>query len=686
MNVKEKIDYLREQLNYHNYQYYVLDDPKLPDVEYDKMMRELEQLEQDNPQYYSPTSPTQRVGGEVTKAFKKVAHLAPMLSLANAFTEKEVKDFETANENDLNISNIDFSCEPKFDGLAISLVYKDGHLVSGVTRGDGLIGEDVTQNVKTIKNIPLDITAQCKQQGLPVPSLLEVRGEIVMFRKHFEELNERNRSLGLKTFANPRNAAAGSLRQLDSKITAQRKLSFFTYALGQYEGLEFDKDDQTHSENMKLLNSIGFPLSEYNRVVKGNELMQYFEDMGRRRDSLPFDIDGCVYKINNIGLQKKAGFLSKYPKWAKAHKFPAQEQLTKLLDIVVQVGRTGALTPVAKLEPVAVGGVIVSSATLHNEDEVNRKDIRIGDTVIVRRAGDVIPEVVSSVSEHRKLDFVKFKMPSSCPACGSPVVKSEDEAIYRCTGGIKCKSQLVGKIQNFVSRKAMNIMSLGDTIIEKMVEMDLVRDVDDLYKLTIEDLKQIPLIQDKSGLKILVNIEKSKEQPVHKFLFGLGIRQVGETTAKDLMKYFKTLDNLQKATKEDLLHVEGVGETTANEIIKFFEDEYNQKVLLNLKEFGLGANELEVSGSNELSGKTFVITGSFDISRDEIKAMIEAMGGKCAGSVSKKTDYVLAGAEAGSKLAKAKELNIPIIENEAVFEFLDKVKSQDVQNDNGLKP
>ena len=656
MNIKEKIDYLREQLNYHNYQYYVLDDPKLPDVEYDKMMRELEQLEQDNPQYYSPTSPTQRVGGEVTKAFKKVAHLAPMLSLANAFTEKEVKDFETANENDLNISDIDFSCEPKFDGLAISLVYKDGHLVSGVTRGDGLIGEDVTKNVKTIKNIPLDITTQCKQQGLPVPSLLEVRGEIVMFRKHFEELNERNRSLGLKTFANPRNAAAGSLRQLDSKITAQRKLSFFTYALGQYEGLEFDKDDQTHSENMKLLNSIGFPLSEYNRVVKGSELMQYFEDMGRRRDSLPFDIDGCVYKINNIGLQKKAGFLSKYPKWAKAHKFPAQEQLTKILDIVVQVGRTGALTPVAKLEPVAVGGVIVSSATLHNEDEINRKDIRIGDTVIVRRAGDVIPEVVSSVSEHRKVDFVKFKMPSSCPACGSPVIKSEDEAIYRCTGGIKCQSQLVGKIQNFVSRKAMNIMSLGDTIIEKMVEMNLVKDVDDLYKLTIEDLKQIPLIQDKSGLKILVNIEKSKEQPIH------------------------------NATKEELLNVEGVGETTANEIIKFFEDEYNQKVLQNLKEFGLGLNELESSNSNELTGKTFVITGSFDVSRDEIKAMIEAMGGKCAGSVSKKTDYVLAGAEAGSKLAKAKELNITIIENDAVFEFLDKVKSQDLQNENALTP
>lgn len=678
--IKTEIEELRSLIDYHNRQYYVEDNPVIPDYEYDQLMQKLIQLEKDHPEFYSPNSPTQRVGGEATSQFPKVAHLNPMLSLENAFTEKQVQDFESSNEKDLDTDKIEFSCEPKFDGLAISLVYENGEFVRAVTRGDGTIGEDVTANVRTIKSIPLNIGKRCKELNIAIPQLLEVRGEIVMLRKHFEELNEENRKNGAKTFANPRNAAAGTLRQLDPKVTAKRKLSFFTYALGKTEGLDFESEGHKHSVNMELLKSIGFPVSDYNKVVVGYEaLMQYFEDMGKKRDGLPFDIDGCVYKVNDIELQKKIGFASKYPKWAKAHKFPAQEMLTKIIGIDIQVGRTGALTPVARLEPVSVAGVVVSNATLHNQDEINRLDIRVGDTVIVRRAGDVIPDIVGSTTVHNENDNTpKFTMPTSCPVCGSAVIPQG--AIHRCSGGIKCKAQLVGKIQNFVSRSSMNIMALGDEIVENLVDLKIVKDIDDLYELKAEDLKKVPLIMDKSANKILANIEKSKEQPLHKFLFGLGIRQVGEKTAKDLINAFGSIEAVQKADKEALLKVDGIGEATATEIIDYFKDEYNFAVVEHFKQLGVGVGEYKNNNADLLAGKTFVITGSFSVSRDVIKERIEKLGGKIAGSVSKNTSIVLAGDAAGSKLEKAISLNIPIIEGEKVLNYIEEYESKITQS------
>lgn len=671
-----RIEKLREELNYHNMQYYVYDDPQIPDVEYDKLMHELQALEQKYPETYSVNSPTQRVGGKVLDKFEKVQHLAPMLSLSDAFEEEEITQFENFNEKMLNTSDLEFSCEPKFDGLAISLVYEDGVLVRAATRGDGNFGENVTENVRTIKNIPLDITSKCKELNINIPHLLEVRGEIVMLKEDFEKLNEKQRNLGQKTFANPRNAAAGSLRQLDSKITAQRKLTFFTYALGKEDGIDLETNDRTHSQNMEFLNKLGFPVSKYNAVVKGKEgLLNFFKKIGEIRDSLPFDIDGVVYKVNSIALQKEIGFTEKTPRWGKAHKFPAQEQLTKILDIEVQVGRTGALTPVARLEPVAVGGVIVSNATLHNLDEIERKDIQIGDIVRVRRAGDVIPEVVGAVLSERK-NTRKFVMPSTCPCCGSPVVKPHGEAVARCTGGLICKEQLKGELSHFVSRKAMNINNVGDAIIEKMVDLELIKNPADLYDLTKEDLLKIDLIQDKMATKILNNIEESKNRNVQQFVFGLGIRQVGEGTSKDLMNYFGNLKNLEKATKEEILSIKGIGEATADEVVAFFSNQRNIEIIQRLNNKGVGLDTIQANDEDlPLSGKTFVITGSFDISRDEIKKQIEDLGGKVSSSVSKKTDYVFVGAEAGSKLTKAQELNLNIIENEEVFNFLKNYKN-----------
>lgn len=666
----EKADLLKRILTSANEAYYVLDEPFLPDVEYDQYMRQLVSLEAQYPDLDDPTSPTRRVGGRVSEKFEKVEHLHPMLSLSDAFETEEIDQFEGFIEKQLDKGGIEYACEPKFDGLAISLVYENGKLVRGATRGDGVFGESVTDNVRTIKNIPLDITEKCKQQDIPVPELLEVRGEIVMLKKDFEALNENQRQQGLKTFANPRNAAAGSLRQLDSSITAKRKLTFFAYALGKEEGLGLEKEGHKHSENMELLGKIGFPISPYNKVVKGKEgLISFFDEIGRIRDDLPFDIDGVVYKVNDIDLQKELGFRERTPRWGKAHKYPAQEKLTKLLSIDIQVGRTGAITPVARLEPVNIGGVVVSNATLHNLDEIIRKDIQIGDIVRIRRAGDVIPEVVSSVPEKRQ-NTVKFELPSHCPSCGSPVIKPAGEAVARCTGGLVCKAQLIGHLEHFVSRKAMNILNVGGAIIEKMVESDLIKTPVDLFELTKDDLLKLELIGDKMAEKILANVESSKTREPHQFLFALGIRQVGESTSKDLIKHFSSIENLSQATKEEILKVEGVGEATADEVYNFFQNEKNKVILDRFFQHGIGLQEVVENTNQQLAGKTFVITGSFDISRDEIKQQIEALGGKVAGSVSKKTDYVFAGSEAGSKLTKAKELNLNIIENEAVFEFL----------------
>lgn len=680
-----RIEQLRDELNYHNMQYYVYDDPVIPDIEYDKLMRELKGLEEKYPEKYSPISPTQRVGGKVLDVFEKVEHLAPMLSLSDAFEDEEITQFENFNEKLLKTSDLEFSCEPKFDGLAISLVYENGVLVRGVTRGDGLFGENVTENVKTIKNIPLDIRQKCKEQNIDIPELLEVRGEIVMLKKDFETLNEKQRNNGQKTFANPRNAAAGSLRQLDSKITAQRKLTFFTYALGKEKGIDLETDDRKHSENMNFLNQLGFPVSQYNKVVKGKEgLLNYFSEIGKIRDSLPFDIDGVVYKVNSIALQKEVGFTERTPRWGKAHKFPAQEQLTKILDIEVQVGRTGALTPVARLEPVAVGGVIVSNATLHNLDEIERKDVQIGDVVSIRRAGDVIPEVVRVVLEQRN-NTKKFKMPSTCPCCGSPVVKPQGEAVARCTGGLICKEQLKGQLSHFVSRKAMNINNVGDAIIEKMVDLDLIKNPADLYDLTMDQLLKIDLIQEKMATKILNNIEESKNRNVQQFIYGLGIRQVGEGTSKDLLNYFGNLNNLKRASREEILAIKGIGEATADEVVAFFLNKRNVEIIERLNAKGIGLDHIETKSNDlPLSGKTFVITGSFSVSRDEIKKDLEMLGAKVSGSVSKKTDYVFVGAEAGSKLDKAKELNVPIVENEEVFNFINQYKNNEVKDNTTL--
>lgn len=673
-----RIDELRNVINRLNTEYYVYDNPSLPDIEYDKLRRELVKLEEQYPEKHSPNSPTLKVGGEVLDKFEKEKHLYPMLSLQDAFEEEEIEQFERLNEKELNQSNLEFACEPKFDGLAMCLIYENGILTKGITRGDGIQGENVTNNVRTIKNIPLDITQNCLDKGIPVPTLLEVRGEVVMLRKDFEALNEKQREKNQKTFANPRNATAGSIRQLDSKITAERKLTFFAYALGIEEGIDLEQNGRKHSQNMEFLHSIGFPVSPYNKVVYGKEgLLEYFKEIEKIRDDLPFDIDGVVYKVNDINLQKKMGFTDRTPRWAKAHKYPAQEQLTELLDIEIQVGRTGALTPVARLKPVQVGGVEIANATLHNAGEIERKDIKIGDIVIVRRAGDVIPEVVAPVvSERKGRNLKSFVMPTNCPCCGSLVVKPEGEAIARCSGGLVCSQQLKGQLEHFVSRKAMNIQNLGEAIIEKMVDMEIIKNPADLYDLTMEDLLKIDLIQEKMATKILNNIEKSKERNVQQFVYGLGIRQVGEGTSKDLLKHFGNLEALRHATKEEVLKIKGVGEATADEVVAFFQNPKNESIIERLQAKGVGLDHIVSNVANILEGKTFVITGSFSVSRDEIKKEIEELGGKVSGSVSKKTDFVLAGNEAGSKLTKAQELNVPILQNEEVFEFIQEKKQQ----------
>lgn len=686
LRVKE----LTEELNEHNHNYYVKDEPTIPDIEYDLLIKELEKIETDRPDLLFKTSPTQRVGGEVSSKFEAVAHLAPMLSLNNILpnddetqeAHKELFDFTKSIKDVLNKpdENTEYYCEPKYDGLAMSLVYEKGILSRGVTRGDGMIGEDVTSNIKTIKTVPMDIRRGFLNRGEEVPEILEVRGEVLMPREDFEKLNDYQRSIGGKTFANPRNAAAGSLRQLDSKITAKRGLAFFAYALGVADG--FDKG-LTHSESIEHLTNIGFKTSGFSRIAKGSsELIKFFEEVGGKRDVLPFDIDGVVYKVNSYQEQSKLGFVSKAPRWAKAHKFPAEEKLTKLIAIEVQVGRTGAITPVARLEPVAVGGVVVSNATLHNMDEIEKKDVRIGDYVRIRRAGDVIPEVVGPDISKRPLDAKKFVMPSSCPVCGSPVLKPEGEAVARCSGGLVCKAQLTGSLQHYVQRRAMDVDGLGDTHIENLVENELVKNPNDLYKLTLEQWLTLPRMGEKLAVKIMGNLNSSKERPLNKFLYSLGIRQMGEQTAKDLANNFGTLDKIISATKEDFLAMSGVGPATADELSAFFHNEKNQKILNDLKESGVRPLEVQkkaiqtpANGVDEFTGKTYVITGTLPtMGRDEAKDLLEARGAKVSSSVSKKTYAVLVGADAGSKLAKAQELGVPVIDEDA-FKLLISGKS-----------
>jgi DNA ligase (NAD+) len=658
-DVKSKIKDLSKTLEKANFDYYVSQSPTLTDQEYDKKFKELSELEEKYPEYASPDSPTKKVGGYVENSFEPVTHERPMLSIGNAFEEEDIEKFAANAKKDLNEVNVEYAVEPKFDGLALSVVYEKGFLTLAATRGDGTTGENVTENVKTIKDIPWDIRPYFQQNGLPIPDRLEVRGEVIMTHKVFKEINEKAVATNGKTFVNPRNAASGALRNLDPRVTAKRKLSFFTYGLGVCEG--FDEADN-HYDTLQLLKKIGLPVSDLAKKVKGKQgLLDYYEHIGSIRDNLPFDIDGVVYKVNSYKLQEKWGFLNREPKWAKAHKFPAQEAFTIVQGIDVQVGRTGSITPVARLKPVYVGGVTVSNATLHNMDEINRKDVRIGDIVAVRRAGDVIPEVAFVAVDKREpgKQYKKFVMPTTCPCCNSPVVKEDDKAIYRCSGGLVCSAQLKFSLVHYTSRLAMNIESLGEKVVELLVENELVEDITDFYKLQKQDLLTLPLFGEKKANNVLENIEASKQNiELNRFIYALGIKEVGESTAKLLAKKFQSLENFMNAREEDLISIKDVGPVATKSVIAFLNDDRNIKILNELGSLGVWPKPVLVNTQlNVFEGLTFVITGTLSKGREEFKKIIEDMGGKVSGSVSKKVNYVLAGENAGSKLTDAEEIN-----------------------------
>jgi DNA ligase (NAD+) len=688
---KQHVAALRELLHHHAHRYYVLDDPELPDAEYDKLFRELQALEQEHPELQSTDSPTQRVGGKVLDGFIKVRHQVAMLSIR---TETDIEatgaqNFDARVRRELSLAEdapaIEYVAELKFDGLAINLRYENGVLVQASTRGDGEIGEDVTQNIRGVNQIPLKLPKD-------VCPVLEVRGEVYMRRDDFEALNERQRekiAKGMKnekTYVNPRNAAAGAVRQLDPAISRQRPLSFFAYGWGEMTPAEQGGPDfATHLQAMMTLRAWGFPVSDHTTLCTGAaDLVVFHERVGKMRDQLPFDIDGVVYKVNSFALQKQLGFVTREPRWAVAHKFPAQEQLTTVEAIDVQVGRTGKLTPVAKLAPVFVGGVTVTNATLHNEDEARRKDVRVGDTVIVRRAGDVIPEIVgvAPASAQREPEVQRgpiFTMPSHCPVCGSDAVREEGEADYRCTGGLFCKAQRKEAILHFAQRRAVEIEGLGDKLVEQMVDGNIIQTLPDLYKLGLTALAGLDRMAEKSAQNIVAALEKSKQTSLPRFLFGLGIRHVGEATAKELARYFGKLDGIMgetaetAATVEQLLDVPDVGPIVAESIHTFFQQPHNREVVEQLRACGITWTEGEPAAQTPkpLAGKTFVITGSLPtLGRDDAKDMLEAAGAKVAGSVSKKTDYLLAGAEAGSKLTKAQELGVTVIDEAQMLEMV----------------
>ncbi|HZW21970.1 NAD-dependent DNA ligase LigA [Noviherbaspirillum sp.] len=665
---QERAAWLKAELNRHNHAYYVLDNPTIPDAEYDKMFRELVELEQAHPDLITSDSPTQRVGGKPLPQFEQVRHTVPMLSLNNAFGEEEVTAFDRRVRDGLQtVHEIDYSAELKFDGLAISLRYENGVLVQAATRGDGTTGENVTANIRTVKAIPLRLHTDAP------PAVLEVRGEVLMYKSDFARLNERQREAGQKEFANPRNAAAGSLRQLDSRITAQRALRFFAYGIGVLEGADLPA---SHSALLDWYASLGLPVCKERAVVKGAPgLLDFFHGIGAKRKQLPYDIDGVVYKVDRVEQQAVLGFVSRAPRFAVAHKFPAEEAMTVVQEIGVQVGRTGAITPVARLVPVFVGGVTVTNATLHNEDEVNRKDIRIGDTVIVRRAGDVIPEVVSYVPELRTESVRKFVMPATCPVCGSPIVRPEEEAIARCSGGwVKCAAQRKGGLLHFVSRRAMDIEGLGEQLIDQLVDRQVITTAADLYRLGLTSLAELDRMAEKSAQNVLNALEKSKSTTLARFIYALGIRHVGEATAKELARHFGNLDAFLAASEEQLLEVADIGPVVARSITAFLADGLNRELIEQLRAAGIHWPESEpvAEAPKPFAGKTFVLTGTLpNLKRDEAAEKIEAAGGKVAGSVSKKTSYVVAGEEAGSKLEKARELGIPIVDEAGLLRLLE---------------
>ncbi len=669
VSLAEQAARLRSEIERYNIAYYVLDAPIVPDSEYDRLFRQLQELEKAHPELVVPDSPTQRVGGLPLAQFDKVEHKIPMLSLQNGLSEEEIAAFDKRISDELDGENVEYEAELKFDGLAVNLRYENGLLVQAATRGDGTSGENITSNIKTVRTIPLRLS------DLAPPEVLEVRGEVLMFKKDFHDLNRRQRENGQKEFVNPRNAAAGSLRQLDSQITATRQLRFFAYGLGELKGSPLP---QSQSALLDWFVQLGIPVCDERKVVKGFKgLMGFFNRIEEKRESLPYEIDGVVYKVNSIAEQQKLGFISRAPRFAIAHKFPAQEVLTEVLDIDVQVGRTGAITPVARLKPVFVGGVTVTNATLHNEDEVRRKDVRIGDTVIVRRAGDVIPEVLAVVPERRPADAREFVMPTVCPVCGSPIIRPEDEAIARCSGGwIKCPAQKKGGLLLFVSRKALGIEGLGEQLIDQLVDKNVINDAADLYTLDLETLTQLDRMAEKSASNLLGELEKSKKTTFARFLYALGIRHVGEATARALAAYFGNLANLRQASEEQLLEVADIGPIVASSIKQFFSDERNLALVDKLLGVGLHWPEHEMKEKPEelpLQNKKFVLTGTLpSLTRDAAAEIIRNLGGKVSSSVSRNTDYVLAGSEPGSKLAKAEELGVRVIDEN---EFLQLVKN-----------
>ena len=667
-SVPQRIAHLRGEIERHNDQYHTLDAPLITDAEFDAIFRELQTLEIQYPSLATPDSPTQRVGATPRLSFTQAVHRSPMLSLNNAFNDEEVRAFDVRTSETLGVTEVEYSVEPKFDGLAVTLTYRDGIFVQGATRGDGEVGEDVTQNLRTVRNLPLRLDSG--RLAKPIP-LIEIRGEVLMFKVDFISLNRQQADKGDKLFANPRNAAAGSLRQLNSRITSRRHLSFLAYGAGAVEGFILP---DTHAEQLECLQKLSVPVPQERRVVHGLDgLLAYYREIGELRNKLPYEIDGVVYKVNIISQQTRLGYVSRAPRFALAHKFPAEEALTTVLDIEVQVGRTGALTPVARLAPVFVGGVTVTNATLHNEEELRRKDIRIGDTVSVRRAGDVIPEVARILLERRPVDAREFNMPRTCPVCGAHVTKQPDEAIWRCSGGLFCPAQRKQALLHFASRRALDIEGLGEKLVDQLVEQQLVHTPADLFKLSLQALAQLERMGEKSAQNLLDAIEHSKQTTLARFIYALGIRNVGEATAKELARHFATLDNFMMADEIRLQLVPDIGPVVAQSITTFFAEPHNIEVIAQLRAAGVQWPEQAENAVQllPLNAKIFVLTGTLtSMNRDEAKSRLEKLGARVTGSVSHKTDYVVAGAEAGTKLSKAQELNINVLDEQQFLQLL----------------
>jgi len=666
---RKKLESLRDQIRHHNYRYHALDDPEIPDIEYDRLLRELQALEAEHPELVTPDSPTQRVGDAPISAFGTVQHELPMLSLGNAFSEDELREFHRRVLDKLELDDqaeLKYAAEPKLDGAAVSLLYENGVLIRGATRGDGTTGEDITHNVRTIESIPLRLL------GKAYPDRLEVRGEVFMPKAGFDEYNNKARAAGEKTFFNPRNAAAGSLRQLDPKLTAERPLDMYAYSVGVTSGGTLPG---RHSEIIDQLQEWGIKVCPERRVVTGADgCLEFYKNIGARRDALSYEIDGVVYKVDSLDMQAELGFVSRAPRWAVAHKFPAQEELTEVEAVEFQVGRTGAVTPVARLKPVFVGGVTVSNATLHNIDELHRKDVRVGDTVIVRRAGDVIPEVASVILGRRPSGTRRVQLPKKCPVCKSHVAREEGETVARCTGGLFCAAQRAEALKHFVSRRALDIEGFGGKLVEQLVAADRLKTPADIFQLSTKELSELERMGEKSANNLTASIQASKSTTLSRFLYALGIREVGDATAAGVAAHFGKLKNVISATDEELQSVADVGPVVASRIRSFFDEQHNLDVIDRLQEYGVEwpeSDPVETTEDGALSGKTFVITGTLPtLTRDEAKEMIQQAGGKVTGSVSSKTDYLLAGEKAGSKLAKAEKLDVAILDEAALGKLI----------------